>query len=75
MEKLADAGVHTDVLEDLRIFISVAQHLRQTGIFGLFMKGLLRQGFCDRCMEGGWGAAWPKETFMSLTFLKTRPLN
>lgn len=41
MEKLADADVQAAALED---FHSMAELLRQTGIFGLFIKVVLRQG-------------------------------
>lgn len=41
MEKLADACVQSAALED---FHSMAELLRQTGIFGLFMSVVRRQG-------------------------------
>lgn len=62
MEKLAAVAFHTVLLEDVH---SVAEHLRQTRMFGLFIMGSSIK-ICDRCM----GAAWPNETFTRIfTFL------
>lgn len=48
MEKLADAGIQAPAVED---FHSMAELLRQTGIFGLFMKEVLRQGLWQEQLD------------------------